>query len=71
MNLDLTLVVQEGSNGYLIGQIKEIPAVLTQGKTIEEVRENIIDALELYLEDMREDKARNGNVIFEGKLEVA
>ena len=48
--MKLTIKIKEGKNGFLIGQIKEIPPVLTQGKTIEEVKENILDALELYLE---------------------
>ena len=49
--MKLTLIVKKGQSGYLIGQIKELPAVFTQGITIEEVRENIADALEMYLED--------------------
>jgi predicted RNase H-like HicB family nuclease len=71
MNVDLTLVIEKGNSGFLIGQIKEIPEVLTQGETIEEVKENILDALELYLEDMRGEKLLNKNIIFEGKLELA
>ena len=49
-----TLVIKQGQDGYLIGQLKELPAVFTQGLTISELRENIADVLELYLEDMRE-----------------
>ena len=49
--MKITLLITQGSN-FLIGSIKEIPAVLTQGTTILEVKENILDALELYLEDI-------------------
>jgi predicted RNase H-like HicB family nuclease len=49
-----TLVIKQGQDGYLIGQLKEIPAVFTQGLTVSELKENIADVLELYLEDMRE-----------------
>ncbi len=67
--MTLTLIVKKGKNGFLIGQIKEIPAVLTQGKTVEEVKDNIKDALELYLEDMREEKADNNeNILLEEDL---
>ena len=52
--MKLTLIISEGSE-YFIGMIKEIPAVLTQGSTIKEVKENLLDALNLYLEDMREE----------------
>lgn len=50
--MKLTVLIIQGT-GSLIGTIKEIPAVITQGKTREELLENIKDALELYLEDMR------------------
>jgi predicted RNase H-like HicB family nuclease len=50
-NMKLTLLITQGTD-FLIGNIKEIPAVLTQGKSISEVKENILDALELYLEDI-------------------
>jgi len=49
-----TLVVKQGQDGFLIGQLKEIPAVFTQGLTISELKENIADVLELYLEDVRD-----------------
>ena len=49
-----TLVIKQGQDGFLIGQLKELPAVFTQGLTISELKENIADVLELYLEDMRE-----------------
>ena len=35
---------------------RESPAVITQGSTVEEAKENLMSALNLYLEDMREDK---------------
>jgi len=49
-----------------------VPGVLTQGTTIAEIKENIVDALELYFEDMREDfKGISGKLIYEGDLEFA
>lgn len=47
--MKLTIVISKGEEFY-IGTIKEIPAVLTQGSSIEETKENVFDALELYLE---------------------
>jgi predicted RNase H-like HicB family nuclease len=55
-NLKLTMIIERGEQGWLIGQIAEIPGVLTQGKTVEETKENLLDALELYLEAQREDR---------------
>ncbi len=56
--MKLTMVVYKGEE-YFIGTIKEIPAVLTQGVSIEETKENILDALNLYLEDMRSENFEN------------
>ncbi|MFN3849543.1 MAG: type II toxin-antitoxin system HicB family antitoxin [Spirosomataceae bacterium] len=67
--MKLTLLITKGSE-YLIGTIKEIPAVLTQGSTIDEVKENIMDALELYLEDMR-DTQLNGAIVYQEELTFA
>jgi predicted RNase H-like HicB family nuclease len=69
--MKLTLVIRKGTS-QLIGQIKEIPGVLTQGKTVEEVKENIVDALELYLEDIREDNSGDrSDIISQEELEFA
>jgi predicted RNase H-like HicB family nuclease len=40
-----TLVITSGKDGYYIGQLKELPAVFTQGHSIEEIKENIGDVL--------------------------
>ena len=65
--MKLTVRIIKG-NIFFVGKIKEIPGVLTQGKTIEEVTENIQDALKLYLEDMREDRSDEENLVLEEEL---
>ena len=62
--MNLTLVVTIGEAFY-IGKIKEIPEVLTQVTTVAETRENILDALELYLEMMQEEKEESELVLEE------
>ena len=64
--MKLNIVITKGEK-YLIGTIKEIPAVLTQGGTIAEVKENIQDALALYLEDMRDEQISDA-VIYQEEL---
>jgi predicted RNase H-like HicB family nuclease len=66
--MKLTLIIKNGQNGFLIGQLKELPAVFTQGLTVEEVKENIMDALSLYLEDLREDYIPVGEMVEEAEL---
>jgi predicted RNase H-like HicB family nuclease len=48
--MELLIKIEAGENGWLVGQIEEIPAVMSQGRTAEELKANLIDALDLYLE---------------------
>ena len=63
-----TLVIKQGQDGYLIGQLKELPEVFTQGLTISELKENIADVLELYLEDVREKYVLQGVMLDEEEI---
>jgi len=36
-------------DGWFVGKLKEIPGVFSQGKTIEELKENIIDAYRMMV----------------------
>jgi len=67
--MKLTMVISKGKE-FFIGTIKEIPAVLTQGKTVEETKANVLDALELYLEDMQSEEG-NANKILEEDLIIS
>ncbi|MBA3649446.1 MAG: type II toxin-antitoxin system HicB family antitoxin [Chitinophagales bacterium] len=51
--MKLTLVVYQGEDGFLVGKIKEIPEVMSQGTTKENLRMNILDALNTYYDDLR------------------
>jgi len=48
--MELTMIVEEGENGYLVGQLVEYPAAISQSKTIEELVSNLQDALKLLLQ---------------------
>lgn len=62
--MKLTLRISKGKE-FFIGTIKEIPAVLTQGSSVEETRENVYDALALYLENMQETNKVENTVLEE------
>ena len=63
-----TLVIKQGQDGFLIGQLKELPAVFSQGLTVSELKENIAEVLELYLEDMREKYVTQGVMVEEEEM---
>ena len=60
-DLGLTIVYEEGEDGWVVASIPEIAGVFSHGRTREEARTNVIDALRLKLspeppdaEDQRE-----------------
>jgi predicted RNase H-like HicB family nuclease len=47
--LDLTIVYEPGEDGWIIASIPEVAGVFSQGRTREEARETVLDALKLML----------------------
>lgn len=52
--MDLTILVEKGENGFYVGQIQEYPPVMSQGETLDELKENLKDALTLFLKVQKE-----------------
>jgi predicted RNase H-like HicB family nuclease len=52
MSISLTAVYRKVPEGY-IGFVEELPGANTQGATIEEVRENLKEAVEMVIEANR------------------
>lgn len=48
--LTLTAVFEEAEEGGYIGYVAELPGANTQGETLEEVRENLSEAVQLILD---------------------
>jgi len=57
--LTLTSVFEEADEGGYVGYVAELPGANTQGETIEDVRENLSEAVELILNSNREQCEKN------------
>ena len=57
MHNEFTAIIEKDAEWY-IAYCPEVPGANGQGKTIEECRENLSDAISLILEDRREDGLR-------------
>jgi len=55
LNLEFTAVIKEIEDGWYMAQYEQIQGALTQGRTIEEAKENLKDAICLLIEDVMED----------------
>ena len=55
----------EKRNKWYIGWVDAVPGAFSQGKTVEEVEENLKEAVQLILETQREmrDKGSGGKVL--------
>ena len=53
-HVSFTAVFEPAEEGGFIGYVAEIPGANTQGETLEETRENLLDALEMILLVRRE-----------------
>ena len=53
-NAELTILVQkDAESGWYVGQIEEFPAAISQGRSVSELKENLIDALKLLLDTQK------------------
>jgi len=50
----LTAIYEEADEGGFVGYVAELPGANTQGETLEEVRANLAEAIQLILEANRE-----------------
>lgn len=62
-NIGFTAIIEKSEDGWFVGQLEEFPEVLAQGKSIEEVKENLQDALTLVISNQRESTLR----LYEGR----
>jgi len=63
----LTTIFEEAEEGGYIGYVAELPGANTQGDTMDEVRENLAEAIQLILEANREQFERQLQPEGEGK----
>ena len=62
-NMEYTAVVKEIEDGWYMAQCEQMQGALTQGRTIDEAKENLKDAICLLLEDEMEDFRKNNAIL--------
>jgi predicted RNase H-like HicB family nuclease len=70
--MKFTAIIEKGENGWYVGQVEELPAAMSQGETIEELKENLLDALRLLLDTNKEitEKEYFGKITIKEELEL-
>jgi predicted RNase H-like HicB family nuclease len=68
--LHLTILYEEGEDGWIVVSIPEVPGVLSQGKTREEAREMVLDALAGMLELRAAEHKPQGKAVGSESLDI-
>ena len=68
-----TAIIEKNEDGHFVGQVQEIPEAIAQGKTIDELKQNLLNALQLVIDYHREQTISNykGRKIIKQKLNFA
>jgi len=59
------IVVEKDETGYYVAEVPALPGCVTQGRTIEEVKKNIKEAIEGWLEVMNDKVKKTDAQTFE------
>jgi predicted RNase H-like HicB family nuclease len=70
--MKFTAIIEQGESGWFVGQIEEVPAAISQGESIEELKANLLDALRLILDTNKEitEKEYSGKQVIIEELEL-
>lgn len=60
-----TIRIQEAPEGGYTGQCMEIPGAISEGETIEELKVNMTEAIELVLESLEEHARKDRKLVIE------
>jgi len=52
--MKFNVIIEKDETGYYVAEVPALPGCLSQGKTFEEAKENIKEAIEGWLEVMNE-----------------
>ncbi|HEX8278157.1 MAG TPA: type II toxin-antitoxin system HicB family antitoxin [Segetibacter sp.] len=71
--IKLTAIIEKSDDGWFVGQVEELPAAISQGRTITELKDNLAEAVKLLVETNREliEKENEGKTVTKEHLFVA
>lgn len=61
--LDLTILYEDGEEGWIVASVPAVPGALSQGRSREEARDNVLDALALMLSPEPGEKRERGKLV--------
>jgi predicted RNase H-like HicB family nuclease len=71
--MNYTAIIEKSDDGFYVGQVQEMPEAIAQGATIDELKKNLLNALQLVIDYQREQTLNQykGRKIIRRKLNLA
>ncbi len=63
--MNFTITIEKDESGYYVAEVPALPGCLSQGKTAEEARKNIKEAIEGWIEVMNAKARKTGSDHYE------
>lgn len=61
--MQLTAIIERSEDGWYVGQIEEIPATISQGKTVDELKANLLEAVKMILKINRQETDKDYQIV--------
>ncbi|MBQ6096525.1 MAG: type II toxin-antitoxin system HicB family antitoxin [Bacteroidales bacterium] len=70
--MEYTIIIYKNPNGWYTGQCEQVPEAISQGETLEELKENMADAIKMVIDYKKEEtrKLYAGKKIFRRRVAV-
>ncbi len=52
--MEYVIIIEKNANGWYTGQCEQIPEAISEGATLEELKENMADAIKMVLDYKKE-----------------
>ena len=53
--MEYVIIIEKNKNGWYTGQCEQVPEAISQGATLEELKENMVDAIRIVLDYKKEE----------------
>ena len=70
--MEYTIIIEKNANGWYTGQCEQIPEAISQGETLEELKENMADAIKMVIDFKKEETRKQylGRKFFRRRVAV-
>jgi predicted RNase H-like HicB family nuclease len=70
--MEYTIIIEKNANGWYTGQCEQIPEAISQGETLDELKENMADAIKMVIDFKREETRKQylGRKFFRRRVAV-